>query len=81
MWSSSLSINTTDFSVLDTHELLNTLGKHKMNPYCTQWNKGIAKIKDEMSWNKTESQGEVVYLPLEGITFEGKEIFHLALHF
>lgn len=34
-----------------------------------------------MSWNKTESQGEVVYLPLEGITFEGKEIFHLALHF
>lgn len=51
-----------------------------MNPYCTQWKKAIAKIKDEMSGNKTESQGKAVYLTLEGITLEGREVFHLAMH-
>lgn len=79
MWSSSFSINTTDFFLLNTPKL-NTPGKHRLKPYCTLWNAAIANIKDEMSWNKTESHGKSIVSHSGRDYLEGKEIFHLALH-
>lgn len=79
MWSSSFSINTTDFFLLNTPKL-NTPGKHRLKPYCTLWNTAIANIKDEMSWNKTESHGKSIVSHSGRDYLEGKEIFHLVLH-